>query len=63
MHTFRKWPENHSKVGWFAHSLRVRLMRKHIGIDIDALDDKDTQASHYGHVTNVWDPNTEQRPL
>ena len=52
------------KVGRFAHSLRVRLMREHIGIDVDALDDKDTQAYHTvdGHVTNVWDPNTEQRP-
>ena len=40
-------------------------MRKHIGIDVDALDDKDTQVYHTvdGHVTNVWDPNTEQRPL
>jgi phospholipase D1/2 len=52
------------KVGRFAHSLRVRLMREHIGIDVDALDDKDTQAYHTveGHVTNVLDPNTEQRP-
>ena len=46
------------KVGRFAHSLRVRLMREHIGIDVDALDDKNTQAYHpaEGHVTNVWDP-------
>ena len=26
------------KVGRFAHPLRVRLMREHLGIDVDALD-------------------------
>jgi len=29
------------KVGRFAHSLRVRLMREHLGIDIDALDENE----------------------
>ncbi|KAF8635992.1 hypothetical protein AX15_000154 [Amanita polypyramis BW_CC] len=28
------------KVGRFAHSLRVRLMREHLGIDVDALDEE-----------------------
>lgn len=27
------------KVGRFAHSLRVRLMREHLGIDVDALSE------------------------
>jgi phospholipase D1/2 len=51
------------KVGRFAHSLRVRLMREHLGIDVDALDDEDTRAyntAEGGHVANVWDLNTEQ---
>jgi phospholipase D1/2 len=52
------------KVGRFAHSLRVRLMREHIGIDVDALDHEDTpayNAAEEGDLANVWDPNTEQR--
>ena len=52
------------KVGRFAHSLRVRLMREHIGIDVDALDDEDTQANNTaerGHMANLWDSNAEQR--
>ena len=52
------------KVGRFAHSLRVRLMREHIGIDVDALDDEDTQSHNTtegGHVTNIWDPDAEQQ--
>jgi hypothetical protein len=63
MRAFRKMAGKPFKVGRFAHSLRVRLMREHIGIDVDALDDKDTQAYHpaEGHVTNVWGPNTAQR--
>lgn len=52
------------KVGRFAHSLRVRLMREHIGIDVDALDDQDFRVhdtSEAGHATDVWDPDAEQR--
>ena len=29
------------KVGRFAHTLRVRLMREHLGIDVDALSEED----------------------
>ena len=29
------------KVGRFAHSLRVRLMREHLGIDVDGLSEDD----------------------
>lgn len=51
------------KVGRFAHSLRVRLMREHLGIDVDALDDDlpahDTAEA--GHAADVWDPDAEQR--
>ena len=51
------------KVGRFAHSLRVRLMREHIGIDVDALDDKDVRVyctTEGGHGANAWEPDTEQ---
>jgi phospholipase D1/2 len=64
MRTFRKMAGKPFKVGRFAHSLRVRLMREHIGIDVDALDDEHTRAygtAEGGHVANVWDPNTEQK--
>ena len=51
------------KVGRFAHSLRVRLMREHLGIDVDAFDEDipahDTAEA--GHVADVWDPDAEQR--
>ena len=52
------------KVGRFAHSLRVRLMREHIGIDVDALDDEGMRArgsAEAGHGKEIWDPNAEQR--
>ena len=52
------------KVGRFAHSLRVRLMREHIGIDVDAHDDHDLRVhdtSEAGHATDVWDPSAEQK--
>lgn len=32
------------KVGRFAHTLRVRLMREHLGIDVDALSEEDVMA-------------------
>ncbi len=51
------------KVGRFAHSLRVRLMREHLGIDVDALDEDipahDTAEA--GHAADVWDPDADQR--
>ena len=55
---------NSFKVGRFAHSLRVRLMREHIGIDVDSLDDEDTRAHNTAegeHVANIRDPDTEQQ--
>jgi phospholipase D1/2 len=61
---FRKMDGKPFKVGRFAHSLRVRLMREHIGIDVDALDDEDTRAHNTTegeHVANIWDPDMEQQ--
>ena len=65
MGTFRKMAGMPFKVGRFAHSLRVRLMREHIGIDVDALDDENTRAFNAEEgepVANGWDINTEQSP-
>jgi phospholipase D1/2 len=61
---FRKMDGKPFKVGRFAHSLRVRLMREHVGIDVDALDDDDTRAHDTAEgerVTNIWDPDAEQQ--
>lgn len=33
------------KVGRFAHTLRVRLMREHVGVDVDALSEADFMPS------------------
>ncbi len=51
------------KVGRFAHSLRVRLMREHLGVDVDALDEDDLMANEPIKPANVqeeWDPDGEQ---
>ncbi|KAG5637366.1 hypothetical protein H0H81_004831 [Sphagnurus paluster] len=50
------------KVGRFAHTLRVRLMREHLGVDVDAMDEQDLMAN--GPVKpefeQTWDPDAEQ---
>ncbi|KAF9454771.1 phospholipase D [Macrolepiota fuliginosa MF-IS2] len=38
------------KVGRFAHTLRVRLMREHLGVDVDALDEEDLMAGEPTHM-------------
>uniref|UniRef100_A0A8H7XQ51 Phospholipase n=1 Tax=Psilocybe cubensis TaxID=181762 RepID=A0A8H7XQ51_PSICU len=51
------------KVGRFAHTLRVRLMREHLGIDVDALDEEDLMMNDPvkpEHEQEVWDPDKEQ---
>ncbi|KAG6903141.1 hypothetical protein C0995_004688 [Termitomyces sp. Mi166 len=51
------------KVGRFAHTLRVRLMREHLGVNVDALDEVDLMANEpvqSQHAENAWDPDTEQ---
>lgn len=63
MKLFRKMAGKPFKVGRFSHTLRVRLMREHLGIDVDALDDEDVQAHHpseRGRETGFWDPDSEQ---
>ena len=44
------------KVGRFAHTLRVRLMREHLGIDVDALSEENIMA----HQPK---PEYQQQPL
>lgn len=51
------------KVGRFAHTLRVRLMREHIGVDVDALSEADLMSSmptKPEHEQESWDPDAEQ---
>ncbi|TBU47403.1 phospholipase D [Dichomitus squalens] len=51
------------RVGRFAHSLRVRLMREHLGVDVDALYEEDLMSSEplqEPHEQNAWDPDMEQ---
>lgn len=52
------------EVGRFAHTLRVRLMREHVGVDVDALTGEDYQSheedSHHQQAQEQWDPNAEQ---
>lgn len=51
------------KVGRFAHTLRVRLMREHVGVDVDGLDEEDLMANNPvtpEHGQTVWDPDSEQ---
>ncbi|GJJ14636.1 hypothetical protein Clacol_008902 [Clathrus columnatus] len=53
------------KVGRFAHTLRVRLMREHLGVDVDALYDEDLGDSvpnEPGIDDEAWDPDEEQDP-
>jgi phospholipase D1/2 len=51
------------KVGRFAHTLRMRLMREHIGIDVDAMSEADLMASEPvkpDYEQKEWDPDAEQ---
>jgi phospholipase D1/2 len=48
------------KVGRFAHSLRVRLMREHLGIDVDALSEEDLMSHHPSKPEHQQQPDLEQ---
>ncbi|OAX33335.1 phospholipase D [Rhizopogon vinicolor AM-OR11-026] len=51
------------KVGRFAHSLRMRLMREHLGVDVDAMTEHDYMPQDEIKPENeqeVWDPESEQ---
>ncbi|BGP07097.1 Phospholipase D1 [Rhodotorula toruloides] len=55
------------QVGRFAHTMRVRLMREHLGIDVDELEAsegrEELEAHEAEHLTSKdeqWDPDHEQ---
>ncbi|THG97034.1 hypothetical protein EW026_g4898 [Hermanssonia centrifuga] len=51
------------KVGRFAHTLRIRLMREHLGVDVDAMYEEDLMANEPVQALyeqKEWDPETEQ---
>jgi phospholipase D1/2 len=52
------------KVGRFAHTLRVRLMREHLGCDVDEMEEDDLldrDAIVPEDDIQVWDPSSEQQ--
>jgi phospholipase D1/2 len=52
------------KVGRFAHTLRVRLMREHLGVDVDAMYQEDLMANEpkmREDEIKTWDPDNEQK--
>ncbi|KDQ62566.1 hypothetical protein JAAARDRAFT_171033 [Jaapia argillacea MUCL 33604] len=51
------------KVGRFAHTLRIRLMREHLGVDVDAMDEEDLMAREPVKPQDQqeeWDPESQQ---
>jgi phospholipase D1/2 len=51
------------KVGRFAHTLRVRLMREHLGVDVDAMYEEDLMAAKPQkpcYDQQPWDPDQEE---
>ncbi|KAG8842781.1 Phospholipase D1, partial [Serendipita sp. 411] len=58
------------KVGRFAHTLRVRLMREHLGVDVDSLYEEDieqqpdsTDPPQNPDNIQKWDPDNEQEEI
>jgi len=52
------------KVGRFAHTLRVRLMREHLGVDVDSMSEEGlmaTEPQEPMHDQQPWDPDQEER--
>lgn len=55
------------KVGRFAHTMRVRLMREHLGVDVDELEAEesdsdllDREPTDLQEADAAWDPDHEQ---
>ena len=47
------------KVGRFAHTLRMRLMREHVGVDVDAIEEDELitrEPIADAEEIEVWDP-------
>ena len=52
------------QVGRFAHTLRVRLMREHVGVDVDTIDEAGLMEKEPVVQENEfksWDPDAEQQ--
>ena len=52
------------KVGRFAHSLRVRLMREHAGVDVDSIEEDQLMSREPvadADEIETWDPDHEQQ--
>ncbi|ODN95881.1 phospholipase D [Cryptococcus wingfieldii CBS 7118] len=52
------------KVGRYAHTLRVRLMREHIGVDVDGIDEEQLMSREPmadADDIETWDPDHEQQ--
>jgi phospholipase D1/2 len=51
------------KVGRFAHTLRVRLMREHMGVDVDSIEEDQLMSRPPvadADDIETWDPDHEQ---
>lgn len=51
------------KVGRFAHTLRMRLMREHVGVDVDSIDEDQLMSREPvadADEVETWDPDHEQ---
>ena len=51
------------KVGRFAHTLSVRLMREHVGVDVDTMEEDDLMTHEpvqKSYEQDAWDPEDEQ---
>lgn len=51
------------QVGRFAHTLRVRLMREHLGVDVDAMDEDHLMSKKPvkpEHEQDKWVPDADQ---
>ena len=52
------------KVGRFAHTLRMRLMREHVGVDVDSIEEDELMSRPPvadADDIEVWDPDHEQQ--
>ncbi|KAF5389183.1 hypothetical protein D9757_003438 [Collybiopsis confluens] len=52
------------QVGRFAHTLRKRLMREHLGVDVDAISEEDLMANDpqkKEYDQEFWDPDSQQQ--
>ncbi|OAV88495.1 hypothetical protein PTTG_00875 [Puccinia triticina 1-1 BBBD Race 1] len=49
------------KVGRFAHTMRVRLMREHLGIDVDAMDAEDANMDLIDHQVKAQEEHAQHQ--